>query len=85
MIAPRGALRAGIPFISAVRVGEYWIIDVAPDYSYAVNGEPRRQYLWVLARSPLMDDATLQRLLKGAAAQGYDPARAVRTPRTENE
>lgn len=64
--------------------GDYWIIDLAPDYSYAVIGEPTRQYLWVLARSPHMDDVTLLRLLKRAATQGYDPARAVRTSQTNN-
>jgi apolipoprotein D and lipocalin family protein len=62
--------------------GGYSIIDLAPDYSYAVIGEPDREYLWVLARSPRMDDAMLQGLLKRAASQGYDPARAVRTPQT---
>jgi apolipoprotein D and lipocalin family protein len=62
--------------------GDYWIIDLAPDYSYAVIGEPTREYLWILARSPRMDDATLAHLLKRAAAQGYDPARAARTPQS---
>jgi len=62
--------------------GDYWVIELAPDYSYAVIGEPSREYLWVLARSPSMDDVTLDRLLQRAAAQGYDPARAVRTVHT---
>jgi len=34
--------------------GDYWIIALAPDYSYAVIGEPARKYLWVLSRTPVM-------------------------------
>jgi apolipoprotein D and lipocalin family protein len=29
--------------------GDYWIIDLDPDYQWAVVGEPRRRYLWILA------------------------------------
>ena len=32
--------------------GDYWIIDLADDYSYAVVGHPGRDYLWILARKP---------------------------------
>jgi apolipoprotein D and lipocalin family protein len=65
--------------------GQYWVINLAADYSYAVIGEPSREYLWVLARSPHIDDATLQELLQHAAGQGYDPARVVRTAQTGTE
>jgi apolipoprotein D and lipocalin family protein len=75
------ALLSFMPFVW----GDYRIIDLAPDYSYAVIGEPTREFLWVLARSPRMDDATLARLLNRAATQGYDPTRAARTPQTGNE
>ena len=60
--------------------GDYWVIDLAPDYSYAVVGEPSREYLWILARSPRMDDATYARIVGGLAALGYDPARLLRNP-----
>lgn len=51
--------------------GDYWIIQLASDYRYAVVGEPSRQYLWVLARTPhlsLQDWATIRQVLR---AQGY--------------
>ena len=32
--------------------GDYWIIGLAPDYSWAVVGNPARDYLWILARTP---------------------------------
>ncbi len=60
--------------------GQYWVIELAADYSYALIGEPSREYLWVLARAPKMDEQILQKILERAAAQGYDPTHVVRTP-----
>jgi apolipoprotein D and lipocalin family protein len=60
--------------------GDYWVIDLAPDYSYAVVGEPSREYLWILARAPQMDDATYARITGGLAAFGYDAAKLLRNP-----
>ncbi|HMW38503.1 MAG: lipocalin family protein [Saprospiraceae bacterium] len=37
--------------------GKYWINDLAPDYSYAVVGHPNRKYLWILSRTPQMDQS----------------------------
>ena len=60
--------------------GNYWVIELAPDYSYAVVGEPSREYLWILARAPGMDDATYARITAGLPALGYDAAKLVRNP-----
>ncbi len=60
--------------------GDYWVIDLAPDYSYAVVGEPSREYLWILARDAKMDEATYARLTAALPALGYDPGRLVRNP-----
>ncbi|MDX5347169.1 MAG: lipocalin family protein [Hymenobacteraceae bacterium] len=38
--------------------GDYWILDLADDYSYALVGSPDRESLWVLARTPRLDDET---------------------------
>jgi apolipoprotein D and lipocalin family protein len=59
--------------------GDYWIIDLADDYSYAVVGHPGRDYLWILARTPAMADATVQGIVTRLQAQGYDTSRLVRT------
>jgi apolipoprotein D and lipocalin family protein len=58
---------------------DYWVVELAPDYSYALVGEPMREYLWILARSPRLDDATYARLLERATALGYDRSRLVRS------
>jgi apolipoprotein D and lipocalin family protein len=60
--------------------GDYWVIGLAPDYSYAVVGEPSREYLWVLSRTPTLaadDRRAIDALLR---ERGYDPARLVATP-----
>jgi apolipoprotein D and lipocalin family protein len=59
--------------------GLYWIIDLAPDYSYAVVGHPGRDYLWILSRTPTMNEETYQRILARLRAQRYETSRLVRT------
>jgi apolipoprotein D and lipocalin family protein len=68
---------AFLSFLSAVW-GDYWVIDLAPDYGYAVVGEPRRRYLWVLSRSPRMPEALYSSILE-RAARSYDVSRILRT------
>lgn len=55
--------------------GNYWIIGLNADYSYAVVGEPSRKYLWFLSRTPTISDSTLQELLAIAVTKGYDPSK----------
>jgi apolipoprotein D and lipocalin family protein len=60
--------------------GDYQIMELDPEYRWALIGEPRRKYLWVLAREPKIDEAVLNRLLERARAQGYDTAPVILTP-----
>ena len=59
--------------------GDYWIIDLADDYTYSVVGHPGRDYLWILSRTPTMSEATYQVLVARLKAQGYETARLQRT------
>ena len=59
--------------------GDYWIIDLASDYSYAVIGEPNRRFLWILARSREMDETVFSNILAGVRNKGYDTAALIRT------
>ena len=52
--------------------GDYQIIALSADYTHAVVGNPGREYLWILSRSPRMDEATFNRLTEGARAQGFN-------------
>jgi apolipoprotein D and lipocalin family protein len=60
--------------------GAYWIIGLDEDYRWAVVGHPGRDYLWILSRSPQMDDALYRSILDLVAKQGYDLTRITRTP-----
>lgn len=62
--------------------GDYWILDLDPDYRWVLVGEPRRRYAWILARAPRLDAATLEALLARAAELGFDRQAFLRTPHT---
>jgi apolipoprotein D and lipocalin family protein len=57
--------------------GDYWIIGLAEDYSWAVVGSPDREYLWILARSPRLDNAKIGAAREAARANGFDIQRLV--------
>jgi apolipoprotein D and lipocalin family protein len=60
--------------------GDYQIIELAPDYTHALVGSPDRKYLWILSRTPRLDEETFRRLSEAARAQGFDVSRLIRTP-----
>ena len=68
-----------LPFGLKFFGGDYWIIDLGPDYEYAVVGEPSRQYGWILARATELSQETLDGIKQRLQAQGYDPAAFVIT------
>jgi apolipoprotein D and lipocalin family protein len=59
--------------------GDYWIIGLASDYSWAVVGDPGRDYLWILARAPHLDEESAAAARAAARASGYDVERLVQT------
>jgi apolipoprotein D and lipocalin family protein len=59
--------------------GNYWIIDLDPDYKWAVVGEPGRKYFWILSREPRLDDTLYQQVLDRARQQGYDVSPLIKT------
>jgi len=52
--------------------GNYWVIDLEPEYKWAVVGDPSREYLWILSRSPKMDEETYEGIMKRLKDQLYD-------------
>jgi len=59
--------------------GDYWIVDLDPDYRWAVVGHPDRTYGWILSRTPGMDEKTYEAILGRLREQAYDTARFGRT------
>jgi apolipoprotein D and lipocalin family protein len=60
--------------------GDYWIIGLAPDYSWAVVGDPRREYLWILARTPRLDAESMVAARTAPQDNGFEVRRLVQTP-----
>lgn len=52
--------------------GDYWVLDRAEDYSWALVGEPSGRYLWILAREPRLSDGLKADLLGRLQARGYN-------------
>ncbi|MFP5519540.1 MAG: lipocalin family protein [Bdellovibrionia bacterium] len=52
--------------------GDYWIIDLEPNYQYVVVGHPTREYGWILARTPVISDADMESIKEKLVEQGYD-------------
>lgn len=59
--------------------GDYWILELAPDYSYSVVGEPSLKYFWILSRTKTMDDQVYKGILERAKKQGFDVSKIVKT------
>lgn len=54
---------------------KYWIIDLADDYSFAVVSHPNRKYLWILSRTPKMDENVYQQIIARLKSKGFDLAK----------
>jgi apolipoprotein D and lipocalin family protein len=56
---------------------DYWVIDLDPDYRWAVIGGPSQNYLWVLSRTATMDTQLFHKLRDRAAGRGYPVEKLV--------
>ena len=63
--------------------GSYNIIELAPDYSYALVGSSDRKGLWILTREPRLDEVTYERLLEKASEQGFNVSLVRKTKQIE--
>lgn len=61
--------------------GDYWILGLADDYSWAVVGSPDRKYLWILSRTPSLDPERHEAALAAATDNGFDVSRLETTRR----
>lgn len=52
--------------------GDYWVIDLDPQYQLAAVSDPRREYLWVLSRTPQPDPKAYADLLQRLKQQQFD-------------
>ncbi len=69
----------GMQFVWPLRF-DYRICALAPDYSTTIIARRKRDYVWIMARTPRVDPALYDRLLEAAAALGYERERIQRAP-----
>ncbi|QJR13735.1 lipocalin family protein [Usitatibacter palustris] len=69
----------GMRFVWPI-LADYRIVDVAPDYSLTVIGREKRDYAWIMARTPAISGADYERAVRLLAAQGYDVAQLRKVP-----
>jgi len=58
--------------------GNYWIIKLADDYSWAVVSDPKRKTLWVLSRTPKMDETLYNSILNDLSVIGFYKSKIVK-------
>lgn len=59
--------------------GDYWILDLDPQYQWVAVGAPNREYFWVLSREPQLPADQLQGILNRVRAQGFDLSTLIYT------
>ena len=52
--------------------GDYWVIDLDSQYQVAAVSDPRREYLWVLSRTPQIDPKVYADVLQRLKQQQFD-------------
>ena len=62
--------------------GDYWIISLGSNYEYSVVGTPNRRYLWILSRTPKMDDKLFSQLIEFVKSKAFDVTNLIRTSHT---
>ena len=63
------------------RGGNYWILDLDAEYRTSLVGTPDRRYLWILSRTPQLNEAIYQRLVERAQQLGYLTSDLIRARR----
>ena len=57
--------------------GDYYILDLAPDYSYSVVGSSNPKYLWILSRTPQLAPEVKGKILRNLRLRGYDTSKLL--------
>ena len=58
---------------------DYWIIDLASDYSYAVVSAPNKKYLWILSRTSTMNETIYQEIVSRLKEKGFEVSKLQKT------
>jgi apolipoprotein D and lipocalin family protein len=64
---------------------DYWVIDLDEQYQLAAVSEPKREYLWILSRTPTVEPQAYAALLARLEKQGYSLQKLVNTPQAAKQ
>ncbi len=80
-----GNAKLKVSFWGPLFLGDYWVLDRAEDYSWAIVGEPSGRYLWLLSRTPHPSETVSTTIMTRVRSLGYDTdmIRATRHDRPE--
>jgi apolipoprotein D and lipocalin family protein len=56
---------------------DYFIMELDKDYNWAVIGSSSDKYLWILSRTPVIEDSLKQEIVKKIEARGYDTQKFI--------
>jgi apolipoprotein D and lipocalin family protein len=63
--------------------GDYWVIDIDTDYQLVAVSEPKREYLWVLSRTPDVPAKAYDELLARLEKKGFDLKKLEKSKQTK--
>lgn len=73
----------GMQFLWPIK-SDYRIVYVDETYQQTIIGRMRRDYVWLMARTPQLSDDDYQRFLKVIADEGYDVSKVRKVPQRWN-
>lgn len=59
---------------------QYIVAWLSPDYDQVIVARDKRDYLWLMARTPHISDADYRALLARVQALGYDVSKVIKAP-----
>jgi len=69
----------GMQFIWPFKA-EFLVVYLEEDYSITVIGRTRRDYVWIMAREPQIEEGKYQEILAFLAENGYDTGQIQKVP-----
>ena len=60
--------------------GDYWILELGPNYEYSVVGSPDRGSFWILSRTPTLPDEVIDGIIGRFSQKSFDLGILYRTP-----
>lgn len=57
--------------------GDYYVMELADDYRYALVGSSAKKYLWILSRTPKLPQADLDFIIRRIKERGYDVQKLI--------